>query len=235
MFTFSQMVDELVSEVKRPDLTSEIARYLNQTIREVHFDPGTNAVQFFKRNARELTLTTTAENAHVWNIPNPTHFQKLAAVQFPGQFDRNGESIWADETLPGRHLNGKSHFYYQAGGSFVFSGMGGVGSSINLFYFAFPASLPYFAIPESRPMHYSDLGAKVYAPEWIHDHARDDADALCTNWIIEGWRDVISEGVRAKVYKRVSDTERARTCYSLYAQLRRGLVTNETADIGGPR
>jgi hypothetical protein len=47
------------------------------------------------------------------------------------------------------------------------------------------------------------------------------------------WSDVISEGVRAKLFKRVSDTERARNCYSLYGQLRQGLMTSEVADVGG--
>jgi len=228
MTTFSQMVDDIVSEVKRPDLTSDTARYVNQTIREAHFDPGTNAVHFFKRNGAELQLTATAADTQVWQIPNPTNFQKLAAVQFPNQIGYDGECVWAKETTPGRHLRDLSAYYYQAGSSFVFSGYGGIGALINLFYFKFPPSLPYFPA-NCRPMEYNEYGQKVYGDQWIHEDDHENADILTTHWLLEGWKDVIAEGVRAKVYKRVSDTERARTCYSLWTQLRRGLVTSELA------
>lgn len=230
MFTFSQMVDEIVSEVKRPDLTSEIARYVNQTVRECHFDPERNAVQFYRNNGKELAITSTTEASHVWRIPNPTTFQKLAGVQYPIKFGGDGQSVWPTETTPGRHLKDLDYYFYQAGDSFVFSGYGGVGVPINLYYFAFPASLPYFRA-NCRPMEYDYLGTKKYSADWIHEHARDDATLLCTNWVLQRWSDIVSEGVRAKLYKRVSDTERARTCYSLYAQLRKGLVTSESATL----
>lgn len=222
MTTFSELVDSMVSELRRPDLGSEIARYLNQTIRECHFDPVTNAAQFFKSNTVEATIAATSESAQVWTPPCPQNFQKLSAVEYPTI------GIWPEETTPGRHLRGKTHYYYQVGGSFVFSDYGGVGGQINLFYFVFPHSLTYFA-ESCRPMQCSLLGEKVYAEEWIHDHSREDADLLCTNWLLMSWKTVLEEGVRAKVYKRLSDTERARTAYSLYAQLRRGLVTSESA------
>lgn len=222
MYTFSQMVDDMVSEVRRPDLTSEIARYLNQSIRECHFDPETNAVQFYKSNTVELELTATAESAQVWLPPCPANFQKLSAVEYATL------GIWPEETTPGRHLRGMTHYYYQSGSSFVFTGFGGVGATINLFYFVFPHSLTYFA-PSCRPMQCSELGGKIYSADWNCDDSRADADLLCTNWMLMNWSAVLSEGVRAKVFKRLSDTERARTSYSLYAQLRRGLMTNESA------
>ena len=231
MYTFSQMVDAIVSEVRRPDLRVDIARYVNQTIRECHFDPETNAVQFYKDNTREFRLPTTSESGQVWDIPTPTCFQKLAAVQYENVFDRTGNSVWPEETQPGRHLVHLTHYYYQAGSSFVFSGYGGLNAIINLYYFVFPSGLPYMAA-ECRPMEFNEFGGKIYAEDWSHDHSREDADCLTTNWLLTRWSDVVAEGVRAKVYKRVSDTERARTCYSLYAQLRKGLATNETASLG---
>jgi hypothetical protein len=47
------------------------------------------------------------------------------------------------------------------------------------------------------------------------------------------WSDVLREGLRAKVYKRISDQLRAQTSYSLYSQLRQGLFTSEVAELQG--
>lgn len=222
------MVDEIVSEVKRPDLTSEIARYVNQTIRELHFSNDRNAAQFYRSNLRESQVSATSESAFVWAIPSPTRFQKMSAVCYLDQFDSNGKNIWPEETTPGRHLNSLTHFYYQTGGAFVFSGFGGLASRINLAWFEFPASLTYFT-PSCRPMEINSYGQEIFAEAWVCIDAQDDARLLCTNWLLSRWKDVISEGVRAKVYKRVSDTERARTSYSMYSQLRQGLMTSESA------
>lgn len=231
MYTFSQLVDEIVSEVRRPDLTSEISRYLNQSIRECHADPETNAIVFFPDNRRELQVLSAGESSHTWQIPRVTNFQKMAGVLYPNTY-RNSEAVWPMETTPGRHLAGETYYYYRVGSTFVFSGMQGIGTPINLLWYEFPSSLPYFATPEDRPMQYNIYGGKEYAPAWVHEEDRDDADLLTTNWLLERWGHTIAEGVRAKVYKRTSDTERARTSYSLYAQLRRNLITSEISVIG---
>lgn len=234
MFTFSQMVDEMVSEVKRPDLASEIARYVNQTVRECHFSTDRQAAIFFKENFRELLLTATSEEAQTWEVPNPTTFQKIAGVKYPAQYDSNGDAVWATETVPGRHLNQLCYYYYQVGGTFVFSGYGGIGSQIAIGYFAFPASLKYKAAAV-RPASYDPESGWTYHASITTDEDKEAARLVSTNWLLLRWSDVISEGVRAKLFKRVSDTERARNCYSLYGQLRQGLITSEVADVGGLR
>jgi hypothetical protein len=234
MFTFSQMVDEIISEVKRPDLISEICRYVNQTIRECHFSTDRQAAIFFKENFNELLLTATSESGQTWEVPNPTTFQKMAGVKFITQLDSAGFGIWANETVPGRHLNGLEHYFYQVGGSFVFSGYGGVGAQIGLGYFAFPPSLKYKA-EAVRPATYDAESGWAYNPAITTDEDKEAARLVSTNWLLMRWSDVVSEGVRAKVFKRVSDTERARNCYSLYGQLRQGLMTSDLADVGGIR
>lgn len=47
------------------------------------------------------------------------------------------------------------------------------------------------------------------------------------------WQEVIEEGLRAKIYKRVGDDQRARTSYSLYQSLRKGLVMAESVNNPG--
>lgn len=234
MFTFSQMVDDIVSEVKRPDLTSEIARYVNQTIRECHFSTDRQAAIFYRDNFNEVLLTATAEEGFSWTLPNPTTFQQMAGVKYPGQFDIGGNEIWAEATTPGRHLNGKTNFFYQVGSEFVFSGYGGLNGIIALGYFAFPSSLKYYT-EANRPAWYDVEDGWSYNDAIVSDEDKEAARLVVTNWLLMRWSDVVSEGVRAKLFKRVSDTERARNCYSLYGQLRQGLMTSEVADVGGPR
>lgn len=211
-------------------MTSDIARYLNQTIRECHFDPETNAALFFKDNLREIRLTTAVADMHTWAMPNPAVFQKIGCVRYLNVYDSEGRPVWLKETTPGRHLRDLCHYYYRIQQSFVFCGTGNAGSMIDIAYFSFPLSLPYLAA-NCRPMYYNEYGLPIYGEDWACADAQEQAKCLSTNWLLERWADVVSEGVRAKVYKRISDTERARTCYSLYAQLRRGLTTSEISEI----
>lgn len=232
MFTFSQMVDAMVSETKRPDLVSEIARYVNQTIRELHFSGDRNAVIFYEENYREATITATSETNQTWDIPDPTIFQKMAAVRYSDVFDRNGDVIWAKPTTPGRHLNQLDYFFYRAGGSFAFAGYGGINSHIDLSWYEFPKSLTFKSVA-ARPASFDIETGWTYADGINTDELKAAAQLLTTNWLLMRWNDVVAEGVRAKVYKRLSDTERARTCYSMYGSLRQGLWTSETAQLIG--
>lgn len=232
MFTLSQMVDEIVSETKRPDLVSEIVRYANQTIRDCHFSTDRNAAIFYRDNFYESLVTATAESGFSWTPNNPTTFQKMAGVKYPSEVTRLGEPIWAEETTPGRHLNELCHYYYQVGASFVFAGYGGLGAQIALGYFAFPPSLKYYS-PAARLASYDPESGWSYLDGVDTEELQEAARLVSTNWLFLRWSDVISEGIRAKVYKRISDTERARNSYSLYGQLRQGLLSSETAVVSG--
>jgi hypothetical protein len=137
MTTFSQLVDEMVIETRRPDLLSEIATYLNQTIREVHFEPSRGNVVFFNENRKEYEVSvTTAVSGQTWDTPNPSTFQGMEAVQFPNACA--GRLEYAKERRPGPGLLSEPFFYYRAGMTYVFGGTigyGGVGSKIRLSYF----------------------------------------------------------------------------------------------------
>jgi hypothetical protein len=231
MTTFSQLVDSIVSETKRPDLVSEIATYLNQTIREVHFTPDRGAALFFSENFRESLLTATSDESYTWDIPNPGTFQKMLLVKYSSLFDRQGNDVFAAETIPGRHLAALDYYFYRVGGTFVFSGFGGLNSQIAIGWYEFPPSLKY-KTPALREAWYDSEIGWEYHPDVNTPELQAAAQILTTNWLLMRWHDVIAEGVRAKVYKRLSDTERARTSYSLYGSLRQGLWTSETAETG---
>lgn len=230
MTTFSQLVDDIITEVKRPDLTSVVATYLNQTIREVHFTPDRNAALFYRENYREQLLTATGDSL-TWDIPDPTNFQKMAAVRYSSQFNRSNESIWAVETTPGRHLRDLDYYFYRVGGGYSFSGFGGLNSQVAIGWFEFPRTLKYKAVA-ARVATYDVETGWSYPVEVNTPELELAAQALSTNWLLLRWGQILAEGLRAKVYKRLADTERARTCYSLYGSLRQGLWTSETAESG---
>lgn len=231
MTTYSQLVDKMVSETRRPDLISNIQTYVNQTIRELHFTPDRGNAIHYRENMRELSLAASMESGYTWDIPHPEVFQGMLAVKYSSMFV-DDENPYVPERLPGRILNTLTRYYYRAGNYFVFEGYGGLNGGISLAYYEYPRRLKYFAT-DCRPCEWDDAYGWSYMDQFVHEHSRATAQSICTNWILQRWEDVLSEGVRAKIYKRISDTERARTCYSLYSQLRQGLVTSEIANPGG--
>lgn len=235
MTTFSQLVDSIVFETKRPDLLMEIGSYLNQTIRELHFVPdlGTynaakgNAV-FFAENLRESLLVANVDTGFGWDIPDVSVFQAMRAVRFDTQ-----TGVYPPEQVPGRGLASLRAFYYRAASRYYFSGYGGLNALISLAWYQFPNRLKYFPVSQ-RPAVWDVNDGWTYAPAFSGTaELHVAAQAYTTNWILQRWEDVIAEGLRAKVYKRVSDDNRAKTCYSMYSTLRQGLVSSESADLGG--
>lgn len=234
--TFSQFVDEMVSETKRFDLGLEIATYINQTVREVHFRSDSGSVLYYRDNLNELQLTANSDSSFSWDIPNPATFQGIVGVQFADQwnYDSDCPGAWAVEVTPSRMMQHHKYSFYRIGGGFSFSGYGQTGSRINLAYFTYPSRLKYYTVA-NRPAQWDEVTGWTYHADYnVSDETRATARALVSNWLIMRWYDVLAEGVRAKVYKRVSDEVRGRTSYSLYTQLRQGLWTSEIADLGGP-
>lgn len=234
MTTFSQLVDEMVLETKRPDIVADIATYLNQTIREVHFEPSRGNVVHYNENRREHQLTATVDNGEIWDIPNPASFQGIEAVRFAST--GYGRLEYAQEATPGPMLSSKPFFWYRSGSAIVFGGTqgyGGIGSVIQISYFEYPSSLKY-KLNAAREATYDIETGWSYAETYDDsDENRAIARARTSNWLLLRWADVLREGLRAKVYKRLSDEIRQRTSYSLYSQLRQGLYTSEVAEISG--
>jgi hypothetical protein len=234
MTTFSQLVDEVAAETKRPDLLAEIAVYLNQTIREVHFEPSRGNVAFYANNRREIQLVASSESGHIWDIPNPSAFQAIEAVRYPSHY--LGRLEFAKEIAPGPRAVSVPFYYYRSGPSFVFGGAegyGGVGGLIQISYYEYPRALKYKPMALREAMYDVDDGF-TYADAYNGSaELRAQARERVSNWLLERWSDVLREGLRAKIYKRLSDETRQRTSYSLYSQLRQGLYTSEVAEISG--
>lgn len=234
MITFSQLVDEMVSETRRPDMRAEIATYLNQTLREVHFEPSRGNVIFYAENRQDIQLTATAESGEVWPIPNPATFQGVEAVRFASHY--LGRFEFASEINPGPNTASKPFIWYRAGPQLVFGGAvgyGGIGGIIQISYFEYPRALKYKDAAAREATYDVDSG-------WTYAVAYNDtpenraiARERTSNWLLFRWSDVLREGLRAKIYKRLSDQLRSQTSYSLYQQLRQGLFTSEVAELSG--
>jgi hypothetical protein len=232
MTTFSQLIDEMVIETRRPDLRLEIATYLNQTIREVHFEPSKGNVVLYGENRIEDEITATTDSGQIWDLPNPAIFQAMEAVRFPNC--SLGRLEYAPEARPGPSLRTRPFFYYRSGPSFVFGGTvgyGGVGAKIQLSYFEYPPALKYKDVAVREASYDIESGWTYLDAVTAEDQAA--ARAKVSNWILLRWADVLREGLRAKIYKRLSDQLRGQTSYSLYSQLRQGLFTSEVAELQG--
>ena len=234
MSTFSQLIDDVIQEQKRPDMLSLAASYLNQTIREVHFRADTGSILHFLSNFHELQVTASSESGYAWNIPDPAIFQGLTQVQYADVWDAATDSpAWSRETQPSRTLNTDRPYHYRVGQSFVFSGYGGVNKRINLGFFLYPRRLKYKALAQ-RLVTYDEYLGYTFAPSITTPEQEAAAMEQETNWLIQRWYDVLAEGLRAKILKRTGDEVRGRTSYSLFNTLRQGLWTAEVADLGGP-
>lgn len=233
MTTFSQLVDTIVAETRRPDMLADFVSYLNQTIREVHFEPAGNSAVFFEENYREdqVRITTHGEVAS-WDIPNPARFQGIAAIRYDN-VTWNREVVYAKKLKPGIRMDSEPFVYQRVKGQVMLKGAGGYNAVVTLAYYEFPPALKYYPVT-IRPASYDVVDGWTYHDS-IEDseEAREVAQDAVTNWLIMRWATVLEEGLRAKVYKRLSDETRQRTSYSLYTQLRQGLYTTEVADLGG--
>lgn len=238
MTTFSQLVDDMIIETRRPDLRLEIATYLNQTIREVHFEPSKGNVVFYPANRKEDQVIASVDSGQIWDIPNPTTFQGIEAIEFPDIC--MGVDGYAKEVSPGPRIRTQPYIYYRSGPSYVFggaAGYGGINSKISIAWYEYPPSLKY-KDTLSREAVYDIESGWTYNTVNSVDYGLDaDSRALAqsrvTNWVLMRWADVLREGLRAKVYKRLSDQLRATTSYSMYTQLRQGLFTSEAAQLQG--
>lgn len=232
MTTFSQLVDSMKAETLRPNMTAEIVSYLNQTIREVHFEPERGNVAFLVPNYNEDQVVADAEDGFYWTIPDVATFQGLAAVRFDSVY-LTGARVYAAEVMPGRLTESRDYSYQRAGERVYFRGYGGLNATVSLAWYEYPRALKYYAEAD-RPATYDVADGWSYHADYnVSDESRAAARSLVSNWLLLRWYMVIEEGVRAKIYKRLSDDARQKVAYSLYMQQRRGLITSELADTGG--
>lgn len=228
MTTFSQLVDSIVLETRRPDLKAEVIRYANQSIRECFFEPERNTVVFMRSAYREALVIPTMDTGASWDKPNPGLYQGTGAVRY----DSVG-GIYAKMLSPGRRFDQEQFVFQDVGDRLIFKGYGGVGGRIAIAYYEFCRAHKYYE-SAARPASYDVDEGWTYLPEFDVDEAtRLEARIRVSNWLLMGWSTVLEEGLRAKVYKRLSDDARQRVSYSLWMQQRKGIISTEQAELIG--
>jgi hypothetical protein len=244
MTTLSQLTDEMAGELVRLDLIKTglrtdggyIASSINQTIREVH--TGKNGVaHHFDANRVEIELTVdslSTANMFVWDIPQFNRLQAIEAVEYSSVGRRARRRPPGVVNLENRGVPADNYYWYQSGNAICFSGFGVVGSIIKLSAFYYPRSLfyhrdsPLATGTDKDPRwaeHDSETDTWVYRPDT--GKTNPELEELSTNWVMARWTDMIREGVRAKVYKRLGDENRQRTSYSSYESMRVEMQTQE--------
>lgn len=236
MTTFSQVVDDLAVEIVRPDMIIMLPAYLNQTIRELHFDSATKMPVYFNDNRQEDLITVSgysdSNRIFLWDIPRSSQLQAIEAFYY------DAWGVYAIQKAPAvnrlRNLSevDAKYYWYRTGPSIAFHDTGANGSTIQAAWFEFPRALIYYP-KANRPMTY-DVEQQLYVnnPSYMPAPLSVDTSLLySTNWILDRWSDMLKEGVRAKSYKRMGDDTRASRAYSLFETTKAGMITNESYDM----
>lgn len=216
MTTFSQLVDDVIEEMHRPDLRGQIVRAVNQAIRAVHARPNSGSNVGFDENRQEVKLLLPAEGSLMWAIPEVGRFQAIESV-YSVDLERQ-----IDERTPAL-LGVNSDIaladfgWYRSGPGIHFS-EALAGNTLLLAYFDYPRRLAYFAAG-TRSLVYN-AATDGYAVTGVGGVDEETAYAQSTNWLLMRWEDCIALGVRSIIYRNLGDIERARLAYSAFEQER---------------
>jgi hypothetical protein len=227
---FSELIDSSLVRSGRPSKLLDATAFLLGSIRECE----TLDYCAFRKSLIEDTITATAD-PHIF-IPTDL-IRIVQTVKYPAY------GIFPKFIPPGRRQLGEDYYYYGAGNYYVFEGAA-VDDEIDIAYYIFQPALLYYEIGE-RPavFHgYPTTAADVLndTGDWLYlqpDNsyavslsggatAEEAARALVTNWLLDGWRHVLAEGIHAKILNDHND-DRAPKSFALYKSYQKDLKNAE--------
>lgn len=227
MTTFSQLVDDVVLELLRPDMRTTAASYANQTIRDIHFRPGNQSPIRYDANRFE-ELTTTTDGTWLWTIPSNGRFQGLEAIFI------DDLGIYVKPRNPRIALEASFEpyadvYYYRSGPTISVHGMAS-GWTARLSYHMFPRTFAYKpATGTGARLIRFDPDTDSYVLISGGGVPTEEQMELETTWVLERWADTIKEGLRAKLWKRLGDMERTRMAFSAFESMRTSIWNTEPA------
>lgn len=232
MTTFSQLIDDTILELVRPDLDSVFASYLNQTVRELHMFSRDGTPVFYDDNLLEelVTLANVPEDRmYNWAIPNMSLFQGIGAVYY------NSISRYVEQRSPKIALRSTgsffdTYYYYRSGPSIILSNPGADGQQVRMAWYEYPRSLVWY--PNGTSPILFDRAAGIYTenPKYTGPALTfEQKMERSTNWMIMRHEEMIREGLRAKAYKRIDDNNRAKLAYSTFETQKLGVQESAQA------
>jgi hypothetical protein len=225
MTTFSQLIDDTVVELVRPDLDTFLPAYLNQTIREFHtFSRDGTPVLFDDNRQEESVMLSQMESSgwkYNWQIPNLARFQYMDTVWYSGigQYAREkNPRIALARTLDGVN---ETIYWYRSGPFIVFSNPGFDGQEVKISWFEYPRSLIYYPNGTSPILYDRENDSYVENPKYTGPALTyEQKMERSTNWILQRHEDACWEGLRAKSWKRADDQNRSKLSYSTFETMK---------------
>lgn len=233
MTTFSQLIDDTIIELVRPDLLQMMPSYLNQTIRELHMFSRDGTPVFYDDNRREELVTLSNmdinEGVYNWQIPNMALFQGVGALWY----DSVGRYVQPGNPQTARIVSGypgERRYWYRSGQYIVFSDAGRDGQTVRVMYYEYPRSLVYYPDGKSPILFNRETGLYELNPNrqdqtLTYDQAMDRS----TNWMLQRHEETQREGLRAKAWKRADDNNRAKLSYSTFETQKLGIQESAQA------
>lgn len=224
MTTFSALVDNLVTEVSRPDRRESIAQNVNSVIRELHFAnlPGGGSPIKFVENLVEAEFTPTS-NPVVWPLPNPANFMAIEAIRDPVRDTQLVERSPRNVTALSRDFDALA-YYYRTGNALAMVGII-TDRPLQIAYYRFLPALKY-KLPAARLVVQNDLGDYVSASDGVSAPSESELEAE-TNWVLGRHSAFVREGALSKHFRGLNDLERAKMFYSSYESMRSGIQRQE--------
>lgn len=221
--TMSAAVDTVVRRCGMPNVVNDIVGFVRLTIRECE------GLKFFKKSWIESQVTPDAD-PYTWT--HPDRLRALEFAQYPHMYSRTGVPIDPVLVVPNR---AKHHvYYYYSGADYsIFGGHGGGSAAvqnpyIDVGYFQWQRSLPYFATAADRPARF-DILDEVWEYHDDYDDTttlQETARNLVQNWLLRDWFELIVQGALSKVYHTYGD-QRASPAFAAYKQAQQTLEINE--------
>ena len=212
--TFSACVDRVIQRTGRLDLLDDAIDFVQQTIRE------TQVEALFPLDTVELRVENISADPYIMAMPND--FRQMKSVRYTDRYSARGEAVWPPHIDPGRYIETADFYWYNAGNQLVFTGMN---TMIDLFYYRYLPTLPYFADDADKPAIYDDV-----TQMWTYDSnagTNDEKEDKVTNWILFQFFNVIVNGGRSKIFNRVGDERRTEA----YASYKQGQATMKKAQL----
>lgn len=225
MTTFSMLVDEIAEESRRPDMLLDLAGWLNDTLREVHFHPSDSRRLTYTASMLETEFTVPDSNPYLWQVPSTARFQSVEAIynMSAGKYytERRPRTVY----LPGVVIDKPESelYWYRTGEHLTLAGHL-PGSSVLVAWYEYPRTFMYIA-KGNRPVEY-DPNTETYT-------GTEAELAMETHWLITRWKSVLSYGTRAKMHARMGEDGRSRLAFSSYQTGLLALVNAESVTQGG--